>query len=220
MTSYKEACIVANDSKLSAYDFRPDELVVVIHEEGTQLIYRSAFLKEWKDYVFIFTEHHDTLVYHKTDLYSYKQYKENKINKLKDTGYMDKCQFCQKEFKVEDLEYGHHPDFNLFNETEYYFYCGDCKEVEGCDHKELWKTLNKTGSYNLKNNCTKSWGFTWGHSDLEHIKKACATIIRDVDAWLDTPNPGFPYSPRKAIENGDYEEVYLTIYRVGIGEFS
>lgn len=222
MTPYKEACQVAKeaDKKLTAYDFRPTDLVLVVHEEGTQLMYRSAFLKEWKDYVFIFTEHHGTLVYHKTDLYSYDQYTEKDIGKLEGTGYLGKCEFCNKEFKVEELEYGTHPDHNLYNLSEYFFFCKDCKEVETCEHKDLWKSLNKTGAYNSEKGCQEPWGFTWGHSDLEHIKKACATVVDDVDLWLDTPNSQFSKTPREVIEDGDYEEIYLVMYRVGVGEFS
>lgn len=215
MTSYKEACQVAKetDNNLTAYEFNPTDLVIVLHQEGTQLIFRSAFLKEWRDYVFIFTEHHGKLIYHKTDLYSYSQYTQKDVTRLEGTGYMDECQFCYKEFKVEDLDYGNHPDYTLYNESEYYFYCKDCKEVEACECKNLWRSLNKTGAYNAKKDCQEPWGFTWGHSDLEHIKKACATIITDVDLWLDTPNSHFSKTPREVIKNGDYEDVYLVIYQ-------
>jgi hypothetical protein len=219
MTSYQEAEQIAKDAD-KKLDFSSRGLVLIIHEEGSVLTFQNALLKEWKDYIFIFTEHHGTHVYHKTDLSSYANYTRQETEKLKNTGYIDKCQFCNKDFKVEELEYGHHPDCNLYNETEYFFYCEDCGEVEACEHKELWKSLNKAGSYNAEKDCQEPWGFTWGHSDLEHIKKACATIITDVDAWLDAPNSQLAETPRKAIENGDYEEIYLIMYRVGVGEFS
>lgn len=143
-------------------------------------------------------------------------------DKLEDTGYMDKREFCQKSFKVEDLEYGSHPDLNQYEETKYWVYCADCKDIEASEYKDLWKHLNKTGVYNMEKNCTNPWGFTWGKDDLEHIKKACATIMAEdyVDKWLDTPSPSFRKTPRQAIEYGDYEDVLIAVYSMGTGEFS
>lgn len=113
-SSYKEACQVAKeaDTLLTAYDFHPDSLVVILHEEGMQLTYKNAFLKDWKDYIFVFTEHHGTLVYHKTDLISYGYYMRQDVEKLKFTFHKDTCQFCKKEFNVEDLDYTYR-DFDL-----------------------------------------------------------------------------------------------------------
>lgn len=112
MASYTEALRVAReaDNKLTAYDFHCDNLVVVLHEEGTQLMFRSAFLKKWMDWVFIFTEHHNTLVYHKDDLHSYAQYTQKEIERLKDTLYVDICCECNQTFNVEELQYTFHPE--------------------------------------------------------------------------------------------------------------
>jgi hypothetical protein len=222
-TSYREAEQVAKEVKLTAYDFHHYNIVQIIHEEGTVLHYKSAFTKEWKDYIFVFTEHHGTHVYHKSDLIGYGTYAKNlEPEKLENTGYMDKCEFCHKEFKVEDLEYGSHPDFRKYEDDRYWAYCADCKDIVGSEHEALWRKLNETGAYNMEKDCTEPWGFVWGRDDMEHIKKACATIIKeeDVDKWLDTPSPSFRKTPRKAIEHGDYEDVLVAIYSMGTGEFS
>lgn len=223
-TNYREAEQVAKeaDKKLTAYNFNPYHMVEIIHEEGTILHYKSAFTKEWKDYIFVFTEHHGTHIYHKSDLSGYGTYIRYETGKLEGTGYIDKCEFCQKDFKVEDLEYGHHPDFNLFEETKYYIFCKDCEDVESCEHKNLWKKLNKSGSFNMEKLLNEPWGFMWGCNDIKHIKKACATVMDEkyVDKWLDTPSPSFHDTPRQAIKNGDYEDVYIAVYSMGCGEFS
>lgn len=74
-SSYDEAYLFAEayDKKLKATDFDPSIYVFILHEEGSQFFYRSAFLKKWKDYIFVFTEHHKFYIYHKTDLISYLQ---------------------------------------------------------------------------------------------------------------------------------------------------
>lgn len=214
MHSYKEAEQVAKeiDKKLSAYDFNPYSLTEIIHEEGTILHYRSAFAKEWQDWIFVFTEHHGTHVYHKSDLYSWGTYVRKDGEKLEGTGYVDKCEFCQRQFKVEELCYSKtHPDLLEHDDDKYWIYCDDCNDIVGSEHEDLWRHLNKT-----------DWGFTWGRDDMDHIKKACATIMMEdcIDKWLDTPSPSFRKTPRKAIEHGDYEDVYLAIYSMGTGEFS
>ena len=221
-TNYREALQVAKEVKLTAYDFNPYGMVEIIHEEGTILHYKSAFTREWKDWVFVFTEHHGTHVYHVTDLKDYATYTRQDQQKQKDTGYLDKCEFCNKEFKVEDLEYNHHPDCHKYEESKLWKFCADCGDIEGSEHKELWKKLNTEGAYNIEKNCNEPWGFTWGRNDMEHIKKACATVIEQeyIDLWLDMPSPSFRKTPRKAIEDGDYEDVLIAIYSMGCGEFS
>jgi hypothetical protein len=81
-------------------------------------------------------------------------------------------------------------------------------------YKELWDRLNSKER--------EPWGFIWGENDMSHIKKACATVMMEsfVESWLDTPSPAFKQSPRKAIEDGKCEEVYLAVYTLGTGEFS
>lgn len=223
-TNYREAEQVARevDKSLTAYDFHPYSMVEIVHEEGTILNFKSAFVREWKDYIFVFTEHHRTHVYHKSDLVSWGTYMKQEPVKQVNTGYVDKCEFCHKDFKVEHLEYGHHPDFEKFEEAKYYIYCADCKDIERSEHKDLWRKLNETGAWNVEKNCTEPWGFIWGRDDMEHIRKACATIIaeEDIDKWLDIPSPSFRKTPREAIKNGDYEDVYIALYAMGTGEFS
>ncbi len=126
-TSYREAEQVAKETKLSAYDFHSYSLVQIIHEEGTILHYKSAFTREWKDWIFVFTEHHGTHVYHKSDLSDWGTYEKKDAEKLKDTGYKDKCELCNKELKVEELHYGHHPDWDKYEENRYWVYCDECR---------------------------------------------------------------------------------------------
>lgn len=111
-SSYREAVKVAEeaDKKLTAYDFKSDEWVLILHEEGTQLFFRSAFVKLWKDWVFIFTEHHKTHVYHKTDLVDFVYFKQQFVDTLKGTGQKDKCYECKAEFDVDYLIYKSHPN--------------------------------------------------------------------------------------------------------------
>jgi hypothetical protein len=80
-------------------------------------------------------------------------------------------------------------------------------------HKELWDYLNSFD---------ESWGFVWGENDMSHIKKACATVMVEgyIESWLDSVCPAFKDSPRRAIESGNYEEVYLAIYTLGAGDIS
>lgn len=222
-TSYMEAVTVLKEcgKKLTAYDFNLCSLVAIIHEDGTNLYYKSAFTREWKDWIFVFTEHHGSHVYHKSDIASYGTYIYQDHKKQEDTGHVDKCEFCNKEFRVENLNYGSHPGIH-FDDSKYYVFCRDCKDIVGSDHEELWRHLNKTGAYNMEKDCAEPWGFVWGRDDIDHIKKACATVMADecIDRWLDTSSPSFRKTPRKAIENGDYEDVLIAIYSMGTGEFS
>lgn len=129
-TKYSEAAQVAKeaDKKLTAYDFHYHEMVLIQHEDGAILTWRSAFLREWKDYVFVFTEHHGYHVYHKSDLEEWRQFQVVDSKKLVDTGYRDNCEFCGKEFKVEDLRY----DILPFGESlnDYHVYCDNCLEAK------------------------------------------------------------------------------------------
>ncbi len=219
-THYKEVEELARtvDMKISAYDFGPSSLVFVLHEEGTTLTFRSAFIKEFKDYIIIFTEHHGTHVYHRGDLSHWGQYTQKADEKLLNTGYKDTCEFCGKEANVEDLIYDHHPDWNKHDDY-YHSYCADCKDIEQSDYTDLWRFLNKTGASN--GNKQEPWGFTWGRYDINHVKKALATVIKEeaIDAWLDTPSPSFRKTPRHAFEQGDGDEIYLMAYQMGSGQF-
>lgn len=213
MASYKEALQVAKEQELSAYDFSPHyDLVFIIHEEGTTLTYRSAFIKEWQDWIMVFTEHHGYFVYHKTDLEFYAHYKRKEVEKLK-TGHTEKCEFCGKDFNCSDLNYASHPDCNVLD-SKLFVFCKDCKDIESSEYKELWKYLNEKGT------ADGPWGFTWGRDDMEHIKKAAATVMREsyVETWLDTVSEAFPKTARKKFEEGYYDDLYLAIYRCGAGD--
>lgn len=110
-SSYKTAEEVATDydKTLKCTDFHHNHWVFAVHEEGTQLFFRNAFLKEWKDWYFIFTEHHKTHVYHKTDLSLVREFIEVPQARLTETGHKDNCFECQKEFSVKELRYDLHP---------------------------------------------------------------------------------------------------------------
>jgi hypothetical protein len=220
--TYKEAVEVANkmDGQLWASDFAPSDLVLIIHEEGTSFTFQSAFLKTWKDWIFIFSEHHGTHVYNRDDLYFWAQYNRKDDEPLKDSGYKDNCEFCNKEANVEDLIYGRNPNWEVEDET-YHSYCEDCKDVEASEHRELWRWLNQSGAFNQEKGYSEPWGFTWGRDNIDHVKKALATVIEEegIEAWLDTPSPAFKKTPRHAIEQGDIDEVYLMAYQMGTGAF-
>jgi len=82
-------------------------------------------LKEWKDWVFVFTEHHGYHAYHREDLRVYWQFKQQQPTKLKGTGHKDKCQKCEKEFLVEELDY----DYNYLRQ-EFSILCPACMKNE------------------------------------------------------------------------------------------
>jgi hypothetical protein len=220
--TYKEVVELANstDAKLTAYEFHPTDLVFIIHEEGTTLTFRSAFLREWKDWVIIFTEHHGTHVYSKGDLSYWGHYSEKEKEKLKGTGFIDACEFCGKTGYVEDLIYGLNPNWEQ-DDNSYHSYCEDCRDVEASEHRDLWRWLNQSGAFNQEKGHSEPWGFTWGRDNIDHVKKALATVIQEegIEAWLDTPSPAFKKTPRHAIEEGDIDEVYLMAYQMGTGAF-
>jgi hypothetical protein len=67
---YKKAEAIARayDDQLTADNSRFNNAVQIIHEEGTVLFYRSAFLMTWKEWIFVFAEHHGYSIHHKEDL--------------------------------------------------------------------------------------------------------------------------------------------------------
>jgi hypothetical protein len=205
-TPYKEALKVAEniDKKLLCTNFHPDDMVMIIHQEGTVLNYRSALLRKWKDWIFIFTEHHGTHVYHNTDLEGCFQYKSVKIEKQAGTGYTDKCMLCGKIDDVAKMCYG--------NESyeEWQILCENCYEVRYTDNRDLWIRLNSKGY----------WNFLWGACKEEDLRKACATVMKEefVDTWLNTPSEGFPHTPLKIFKEIDYETVWLSIWQMGSGD--
>jgi hypothetical protein len=57
----------AIDKNLRADDQRLSRTVLVVHEEGTVLLFRYAFVAKDDNWYYIFTEHHGTHVYHQSD---------------------------------------------------------------------------------------------------------------------------------------------------------
>lgn len=62
------------DSQISTTDPRLSRTVRIIHEEGTELIFESAFLLMYEGWVIIITEHHGPHFYEEEDLIAYMQY--------------------------------------------------------------------------------------------------------------------------------------------------
>lgn len=131
---YKDAEVFAReyDKKLKATDFHSKNCVYILHEEGTQLFYKSAFLKTWKDYVLVFTEHHGFHVYHKTDLVSYLQLSSTDVECAIDKQNKDSCYYCKKEFFVDELKYGKNP--HDMTDDDIIVLCRSCYNGE---HQEI-----------------------------------------------------------------------------------
>ncbi len=75
---YRQAKTIAEayDKTLKATDPRLRNCVYLIHDEGTTLFYRFAFIMKLDDYCVIFTEHHSFHIYHESDVYGVFQLKE------------------------------------------------------------------------------------------------------------------------------------------------
>jgi hypothetical protein len=127
-TSYKAAlaALHKHGKSLKATDFQPHRYVIINHEEGTTLIYASAFIVEWKDWIFVYTEHHGEMAFHKTDLRGYHNLISLEIQPLMGTGCKDKCEECGAEHLVEDLSYETHPDPDKWEEDHFVILCPSC----------------------------------------------------------------------------------------------
>jgi hypothetical protein len=110
--NYSDALKAAQEHEktLSSYAFSGYEIVVIIHEEGSVLVFRSAFALEYGAYLLIFTEHHNYHVYHKNELTFFGHFKSQDLNKLTGTGNKEACSECKEVFLVDELRYGLHPD--------------------------------------------------------------------------------------------------------------
>jgi transcription elongation factor Elf1 len=209
MNNYAEACRIAKeaDKKYLAHDFHPSQIVVLHHGDGAVLNYISAQLREWRGWIFVFTEHHGTHVYHKTDLTFYAQYTQKEIEKLEGTGFTDKCMFCGKENKVEYMVYGGNYD------DVWQILCENCNTYKYSDQRELWAELNAKNEYN----------FIWGKPNVYNLEKAVELII-DKDKmlamdWLNTPSQAFPESPMKLLDDDDYDPIYTMIFQTITGNY-
>jgi len=130
-TSYKEAeeVMLSYGKTLTAYDFKPGDCVFILHQEGTTLFYKSAFLMEWKDWIFVYTEHHYYLAYHKTDLDSYWNLSHQEVKKLTGTPYVDTCEECGVSYSVDLMRYGEHVDLDKYKEGHLVVLCPECVET-------------------------------------------------------------------------------------------
>jgi hypothetical protein len=87
-SDYRAACNFAAeiDGALLATDPRFKRHVLLIHEEGTTLYFRFAFILRLDEWLLVFTEHHRYHVYHETDLLLYKQFNPGKALKVPRSG--------------------------------------------------------------------------------------------------------------------------------------
>ncbi len=101
--------------------------VLIQHEDGTVLWFQSAFIRLYRDYVCVFTEHQGTHVYHQDDLGRWEQYRreDDPRPKLKGSGRKDYCDDCKQEFDVDVLKYGKHPDWD--REHDFVALCQGCE---------------------------------------------------------------------------------------------
>ena len=139
-TSYRDALEVlhTHGKTLRANDFNSYNFVFILHEEGTTLLYRSAFLVEWKDWVFVYTEHHGEMAYHKTDLGGYwNLHADEEKPKLHGTGHTDRCEECCCELPVEVMNYDTHPDCDKYEEGHLVILCDACVEKYRWDDGDL-----------------------------------------------------------------------------------
>jgi hypothetical protein len=65
-----------HDRTLGAGDFPPGRLVLIRHADGTQLLFRYAFLLKHEDWVVVFTEHHSFHCYPTENPEEFVQYDE------------------------------------------------------------------------------------------------------------------------------------------------
>lgn len=74
-TSRRKAEKIMKDrsKKLTAYDFKSNDAVVLIHEDGSFMLYRNAFAEtiEAPDHQFtaVYTEHYGAHLFYSDDLY-------------------------------------------------------------------------------------------------------------------------------------------------------
>jgi hypothetical protein len=62
------------DAKIKATDPRLGRSARILHEEGTELFFESAFILKYGEWVIVITEHHGFHFYPEDDLIAYMQY--------------------------------------------------------------------------------------------------------------------------------------------------
>ena len=79
------AAAAAYSDKLRADDVRLRRSVLLIHEEGTTMLFRKAFrMTTGRDYVVVFTEHHGFHIYHNDEVHSLFQFQDVVNDRHKD----------------------------------------------------------------------------------------------------------------------------------------
>lgn len=76
--------------------------------------------------------------------------------------------------------------------------------------QELWERLNQQ----------RDWGFTWGSSNIEDVRKAVQTITKDSEGWMSSTSPAFPVAPLQMVESGNVDPIYIAVYRISTGEMA
>jgi hypothetical protein len=59
--------VAGGPSNLSAYNFRPDRIVRVVHGDGSVMFFSHAFALTCEDWYFVLTEHNGYHLYNKED---------------------------------------------------------------------------------------------------------------------------------------------------------
>lgn len=68
--SYKEAQVIAEkyDQRLTMHDPRFRLSAKLVHADGSELYYESAFIMLCEDFIIVFTAHHKFHIYHYEDV--------------------------------------------------------------------------------------------------------------------------------------------------------
>ena len=87
MTTHGKIFQIAEDygRKLRLEDF--NNYVQVIHEEGTVLFYHNATVRKYKNWYFVYPEHHNTLVYHVDEVNIYTYEKRTTIREIDESSF-------------------------------------------------------------------------------------------------------------------------------------
>lgn len=123
MNAYELGREVAFKMKLLASDFHHGMGVLIAHEDGTTLFFRSAFAVEWRrNYLLVLSEHNGYHVFHKGDLRDWANFTAaHKMPRVDDEGRYVKelaCPKCGTTFPIDKVEtiqevHGHDPLGNV-----------------------------------------------------------------------------------------------------------
>lgn len=125
------------DKKLKATDFSGYSWVLIQSIEGSQCLYRDAFVLKFGPYYLVFTEHYGYSVHHcdETNVFSFKDVEIKHFESFEEK---DKCINCNEEFLVMKMIY----DYHSKNPSNIMPLCTDCKhKIEHTSEAE-WLEIN------------------------------------------------------------------------------